>query len=151
MTTMRPSALPSIPPTAPVPPRAPAVPPQAIYLAVPESVGPARRYVGEAVAYQEPSVSEDVLGTLQLLASELVTNAVRYGTEPGDSFKVTVAAGPGRCRVEVHDTRRRTPRLRPVSDQRVRGRGLHLVEALASRWGVVERPLGKIVWVVVTW
>ncbi|MET9927622.1 MULTISPECIES: ATP-binding protein [unclassified Streptomyces] len=84
-------------------------------------------------------------------AGELVTNAVRYGTEPGDSFKVSVAAAPGRCRVEVHDTRRRTPRLRPVSDQRVRGRRLHLVEALASRWGVAERPFGKIVRVVVTW
>ncbi|MEV6855778.1 ATP-binding protein [Streptomyces microflavus] len=149
MTTMRPSALPS---TTPVPPRCTtAVPPQAIYLADPESVRLARRYVREAAAYQEPSVAEDVLDTLELLASELVTNAVRYGSEPGDSFKVTVATEPGRCRIELHDTRRRTPRLRPASDQRVRGRGLHLVEALASRWGVAERAFGKIVWVVVTW
>ncbi|MFE7481725.1 ATP-binding protein [Streptomyces sp. NPDC057552] len=150
MTTMRPNALPS---TSPVPPRrrTPDVPPQATYSAEPTSVGPARRYVREAAAYQEPSIGEDALDTLELLASELVTNAVRYGSEPGDSFKVTVAAEPGKCRVEVHDTRRRTPRLRPVSDQRVRGRGLHLVEALASRWGVAERPFGKVVWVVVTW
>ncbi|MET8058715.1 ATP-binding protein [Streptomyces microflavus] len=146
MTTMRPSALPS---TTPVPPRCTtAVPPQAIYLADPESVRPARRYVREAAAYQEPSVAEDVLDTLELLASKLVTNAVRYGSEPGDSFKVTVAVEPGRCRIEVHDTRRRTPLLRPASDQRVRGRGLHLVEAPASRWG---GAFGKIVRVVVTW
>ncbi|MEW2065908.1 ATP-binding protein [Streptomyces sp. NPDC007346] len=80
-----------------------------------------------------------------------MTNAVRYGSEPGDRFKVTAAAESGKCRVEVHDIRRRRPRLRPPSDQRVRGRGLHLVEALASRWGVAERPFGKSVWVVVTW
>ncbi|MDT0493355.1 ATP-binding protein [Streptomyces griseus] len=152
MTTMRPSALPSTSSTPSVPPRrTSAVPPQAIYSAEPESVRPARRYVREAAAYQEPSIDEDVLDTLELLASELVTNAVRYGSEPGDSFKVTVAAEPGKCRLEVHDTRRRAPRLRPPSDQRTRGRGLHLVEALASRWGVAERPFGKVVWAVVTW
>ncbi|MEU3264390.1 ATP-binding protein [Streptomyces bacillaris] len=149
MTTMGPSALLS---TSSVPPRrTSAVPRQAIYSAEPESVRPARRYVREAAAYQEPSIEEDVLDTLELLASELVTNAVRYGSEPGDSFKVTVAAEPGKCRLEVHDTRRRAPRLRPPADQRTRGRGLHLVEALASRWGVAERPFGKVVWAVVTW
>ncbi|MYT91805.1 ATP-binding protein [Streptomyces sp. SID8359] len=149
MTTMRPSALPS---TSSVPPRrTSAVLPQAIYSAEPESVRPARRYVREAAVYQEPSIDEDVLDTLELLASELVTNAVRYGSEPGDSFKVTVAAEPGKCRLEVHDTRRRAPCLRPPSDQRTRGRGLHLVDALASRWGVAERPFGKVVWAVVTW
>ncbi|MFC9858458.1 MULTISPECIES: ATP-binding protein [unclassified Streptomyces] len=143
---MRPRALPPIHPCGP-----PVVPPQAIYSAEPESVRAARRYVREAAAYQQPSLVEDVLDTLELLASELVTNAVRYGSEPGASLKVTVAAEPGQCRVEVHDTRRRPPRLRPASDERVRGRGLHLVEALATRWGIAERPFGKIVWVVVTW
>ncbi|GGV91539.1 hypothetical protein GCM10015535_49930 [Streptomyces gelaticus] len=127
------------------------MPPQAIYLSVPESVRPARRYVREAAAYQEPSIPDDALDTLELLASELVTNAVRYGQEPGDSLKVTVEASPGRCRVEVHDTRRRQPRARPVSNERARGRGLHLVQALAAQWGVVERSFGKVVWVVVTW
>ncbi|MFF2958109.1 ATP-binding protein [Streptomyces sp. NPDC057963] len=131
--------------------RAPAVPPEAIYLSKPESVRPARRYVREAAVHQEPSVPEDALDTLELLASELVTNAVRYGQEPGDSLKVTVDASPGRCRVEVHDTRRRQPRARPVSNERARGRGLHLVQALAAQWGVAERPFGKVVWVVVMW
>ncbi|MEV0886988.1 ATP-binding protein [Streptomyces microflavus] len=112
---------------------------------------PPRTRGDHAAGEGDQPVAEDVLDTLELLASELVTNAMRYGSEPGDSFKVTVAVEPGRCRIEVHDTRRRTPLLRPASDQRVRGRGLHLVEALASRWGVAERPFGKIVWVVVTW
>ncbi|MEU6920209.1 ATP-binding protein [Streptomyces sp. NPDC046631] len=86
------------------------MPPQAIYLSEPESVRPARRYVLQAAVHQEPSIPDDALDTLELLASELVTNAVRYGQEPGDSLKVTVEASPGRCRVEVHDTRHRYPR-----------------------------------------
>ncbi|MFF9321005.1 ATP-binding protein [Streptomyces sp. NPDC014735] len=120
-------------------------------MSTPESVRPARRYVREAAVQQEPSIPEEALDTLELLASELVTNAVRYGQEPGDSLKVTVGASPGRCRVEVHDTRRRRPRVRPESRERARGRGLHLVQALAAQWGITERPCGKVVWVIVTW
>ncbi|MER5982814.1 ATP-binding protein [Streptomyces sp. NPDC001787] len=146
MMTMRPHALPPIQPCCP-----PVVPPQAIYSADPESVRAARRYVREATACQEPSVTEDALGTLELVTSELVTNAVRYGTEPGDSFLVKVGAQPGSCRIEVHDTCRRRPRIRPASDERVRGRGMHLVEALAVQWGVNDREFGKIVWAVVVW
>ncbi|MFS0695142.1 ATP-binding protein [Streptomyces nitrosporeus] len=116
-----------------------------------ESVRPVRRYVRSAVAYQVPDVPADTLDTLELLTSELVTNAVRYGSEPGDSLLVAVAARPGWCRIEVHDTRRKRPHLRPASDQRGRGRGLHIVQLLAASWGTSERPFGKVVWVVVTW
>lgn len=129
----------------------PFVPPQLMCAAEKQSVAPARHYVREAVAYQAPDAPADALDTLELLASELVTNAYRYGSEPGDSLLVVVDAEPGRCRVEVHDTRRKRPKVLPASDARGRGRGLHLVELMASRWGVAERPMGKIVWVVVTW
>ncbi|WP_430479296.1 ATP-binding protein [Streptomyces sp. P11-1] len=146
MMTMRPHALPPAQSGGP-----PAVPPQLICDATPESVRSVRRYVREAVAYQEPGVTADALDTLVLLASELATNAVRYGTEPGDSIRVVVDAGPGRCRIEAHDTSRRRPQVRPVSDERSRGRGLHLVELMAESWGAADREFGKIVWAVVTW
>ncbi|MFF7878727.1 ATP-binding protein [Streptomyces californicus] len=119
--------------------------------ALPESVRAVRRYVREAVAYQEPGVPPEALDTVELLASELATNAVRYGTEPGDSLQVVVDAGPGKCRIEVHDTRRKRPRVRPPSNERSRGRGLHLVDLLADSWGTADREFGKIVWMVVTW
>lgn len=135
----------------PAPSSPPPLPSQMICTADPESVRPARRFVRAAAAYQEPTCPADILDTLELLASELITNAVRYGSEPGDSLRVAVEAEPGRCRIEVHDTARRCPRLRPASDERGRGRGLHLVELLAARWGTADRPMGKIVWVVVTW
>ncbi|MER7726378.1 ATP-binding protein [Streptomyces sp. NPDC096323] len=127
------------------------MPPQLICVAAPESVRPARRFVREAVTYQAPDAPDDALDTLELLASELVTNAVRYGSEPGDSLRVAVQAEPGRCRIEVHDTRRKRPAMKPASDERGRGRGLHLVTLLAASWGTAERPMGKIVWAVVTW
>ncbi|MFE2293417.1 ATP-binding protein [Streptomyces sp. NPDC059452] len=146
MTTVRPHALPSAQHS-----ERPAVPPQLICAAEPEAVRPARRFVREATAHQEPGTTGDALDTLELLASELVTNAVRYGTEPGDSIRVVVDAGPGRCRIEVHDTRRKRPVVRPASDERGRGRGLHLVGLLAESWGTADREFGKIVWAVVTW
>lgn len=144
--TMRPPALPPAQHCGP-----PAVPPQAIYSAEPVSVRPARRYVREAAVYQEPGITADALDTLELLASELVTNAIVHGAAPGESVRVVVTAEPGRCRIEVHDPRRRLPRVRPASDARTRGRGLLLVGVLAARWGVADRPVGKAVWAVVTW
>ncbi|WP_241561378.1 ATP-binding protein [Streptomyces orinoci] len=80
-----------------------------------------------------------------LVVSELVTNAVRYGTEPGDSLLVVLDTDDDRTRVEVHDTARRLPQPKPHSDERGRGRGLHIVDALAN-WGTGTRPLGKYVW-----
>lgn len=146
MMTMRPPALPPAQSCGP-----PAVPPQAIYSAEPASARYARLYVREATAYQEPSATTDALDTLELLASELVTNAIVYGTDAGGSLRVVVDASPGRCRIEVHDSRRRVPVVRPASVERSSGRGLFLVEAMAARWGVADRPDGKVVWAVVTW
>ncbi|MFI6860199.1 ATP-binding protein [Streptomyces sp. NPDC050421] len=127
------------------------MPPQLICAAEAESVAPARHFAREAAAYQEPSTPIDALDTIELLASELVTNGYRYGTKPGDSLRVVVTSEPNRCRIEVHDTRRTPPRLKPTSDRRNRGRGLHLVGLMAAQWGTADHPMGKIVWAVVTW
>lgn len=80
-----------------------------------------------------------------IMTSELVTNAVRYG-----SGLITVAAetdGRAVC-VSVTDGSDEQPRLRPHGVAGEGGRGLTLVAALATTWGV--RPLadgeGKAVW-----
>ena len=56
--------------------------------------------------------------------------------------------GAGRLRVCVSDTSHRRPQLVQASARDTSGRGLHLVEALADRWGVDPdgRGLGKTVW-----
>jgi anti-sigma regulatory factor (Ser/Thr protein kinase) len=94
----------------------------------------------------DPSLTEDRLDDVCLIVSELVTNAYRYGGEPDDSLMVTVVPAADRVRVEVHDTRRKRPYLRAESDERARGRGMHIVDLLAMRWDVAERPFGKAVW-----
>ncbi|MFE3905417.1 ATP-binding protein [Streptomyces sp. NPDC059153] len=110
-----------------------------------ESAKVARDYAREFVAYHLPGTDPEHTDDVALVVSELVTNAVRYGTEPGDSLLLVLDATERRTRVEVHDTRRRTPTMKPESDERGRGRGLFIVEALAE-WGIGERPLGKFVW-----
>lgn len=89
--------------------------------------------------------------TAELLATEIVTNALQH-TGGGAVLTATLSAGPARrLRVEVHDSagRRPPPRTpggtRP-SDEATSGRGLMLVEALADTWGVQARGAGKIVW-----
>lgn len=77
----------------------------------------------------------------ELLVSELVTNAVSYSC--GKVELVVRDLGP-QIRVEVSDESATLPVLRAPDLEG--GRGLHLVEAIADRWGVEERVDGKSVW-----
>ncbi|CAL2058491.1 MULTISPECIES: ATP-binding protein [Streptomyces] len=138
----------ALPPACCPPPDGP--PPTLLLASEPESVGRARAYVREVLARDEHPVAADCVDAVVLIVSELVTNAYRYGTEPGDSILVVVSTTPDRVRVEVHDPRRRRPRPREATGESIRGRGLHIVGALAERWGVDDRPFGKKVWAEVT-
>ncbi|MCJ1678938.1 ATP-binding protein [Streptomyces sp. APSN-46.1] len=111
----------------------------------------ARSWARESVIHEVPAVPEEHVSDVALIVSELVTNSVRYGTEPGDSLRIVLDACPGRTLIEVHDPCRRTPKRKPGSDVRARGRGLIIVEALAARWGTDERPMGKSVWAELLW
>jgi anti-sigma regulatory factor (Ser/Thr protein kinase) len=82
----------------------------------------------------------------ELLTSELVTNAVSHT----ESDKVTVSAAmeDDHIHVEVGDCLGHLPlRFQPRPEEpRLRGRGLWLLEALATRWGSDLRDDGKDVW-----
>ncbi|MEU6159783.1 ATP-binding protein [Streptomyces sp. NPDC047130] len=84
-----------------------------------------------------------------LIVAELSANAVLHGRVPGRDFALRLVHGPaaGLVRVEVSDTHPAQPvALVPAADADG-GRGLLLVAALASRWGVAERTgPGKTVW-----
>ncbi|WP_055533611.1 ATP-binding protein [Streptomyces graminilatus] len=123
-------------------------PPSVLLLASePKSARAAREFVREYIEYHLPGVTSEHLGSAVLIASELVTNSIRYGTEPDDLVRVVLDVDNTRTRVEVHDPVRRHPRLRTESGARDRGRGLIIVDALCpGRWGVTDRPFGKFVW-----
>lgn len=82
-------------------------------------------------------------GDVELLATETATNAMRHA---GTEATVIVRYLGDRVRVEVGDGSRALPRIRTPGLGEAGGRGLSLVEALSSRWGVTETVEGKRVW-----
>lgn len=104
-----------------------------------ECVRHARRAVAEACR----GMARDLVEIAQLLTSELVTNALQHGA--GD-ISVEVTRSPRTLRVSVDDESDNQPRHTTAGVEQIRGRGLMLVEALSSRWGVISRDTGKSVW-----
>ncbi|WP_109778248.1 SpoIIE family protein phosphatase/ATP-binding protein [Streptomyces sp. CG 926] len=85
---------------------------------------------------------EDLSFTTELILSELMTNAIRYGTEP-----IRVRLLYDRCLVcEVSDGSSTSPHLRRAADTDEGGRGLFLVAQFAERWGTRYTARGKIIW-----
>ncbi|WP_436740450.1 ATP-binding protein [Streptomyces sp. BBFR102] len=95
-------------------------------------------------ALLRPRLAEERADTAELLASELLTNALIHS----DHDAVFTATVRGGClRVEVRDFTGRPPRPRtPRPHEATSGRGLLLVEALADDWGVRRHGVGKAVW-----
>ncbi|MFL5766336.1 MAG: ATP-binding protein [Actinomycetota bacterium] len=96
-----------------------------------------------AVVAQELSASVPVvpIQTAQLLTSELVTNAIRHAGRPGSLIGLTVDSSNERVRVEVSDEGPGFQGL-PVlaAADASTGRGLQLVQDLATRWGILRDP-----------
>ncbi|MBC7290669.1 MAG: ATP-binding protein [Actinotalea sp.] len=82
---------------------------------------------------------------LALLTTEVVSNAVRHG--PGDAdVRLEAAQERGQFVVRVHDTAGGMPVLRRQPPEAVGGRGVQIIDHLASDWGVERRRGGKVVW-----
>jgi anti-sigma regulatory factor (Ser/Thr protein kinase) len=81
-------------------------------------------------------VAPDRIADAELLVSELVTNAVKYGPEEG-AIRLIVESDDRRTRFTVHDAGLGPlPEMRAEDDPAPGGHGLRLVDALADRWGV---------------
>ncbi|NEB76752.1 ATP-binding protein [Streptomyces sp. SID14478] len=78
------------------------------------------------------------------VVAELAANAVTHGRVPGRDFRLRLAlrsTAYDTIRVEVTDTRGDlAPETRAPDPDAESGRGLLLVEALATRWGVTREP-----------
>jgi anti-sigma regulatory factor (Ser/Thr protein kinase) len=85
----------------------------------------------------------DTFADVPLLASELVTNAVRHAEgEVGISLRLDHDC----VRVAVSDTSDKLPVMRNLEDARNGGWGLHIVDRLASSWGLESDGHSKTVW-----
>lgn len=104
-----------------------------------DAVPVARRLVRSSLESEFPTLSADA----ELVASELITNATLHGSPP-----VTLRILRNRIiRVEVEDQGRSAPMLVQHTPDAMTGRGLAMVSALASEWGVEPVPSGgKVVW-----
>jgi anti-sigma regulatory factor (Ser/Thr protein kinase) len=86
----------------------------------------------------------EVVQEAQLLVSELVTNAVRYGAPP---IELQVrCAGEDQLEVRVRDSERRAPRATEPEPDAEGGRGLMLVDLVSEAWGHEDDDDGKAVW-----
>ena len=111
-----------------------------------DDVPRARRYAAAAL---KDGPAHELLGDVELVVSELVTNALLHAGTPTtlrvllpeqrDTDEVTV-------RVEVRDPLRRAPIRAIASTEAMTGRGIALIEALAASWGVEPDGEGKVVW-----
>ncbi|RKS72227.1 serine phosphatase RsbU (regulator of sigma subunit) [Actinomadura pelletieri DSM 43383] len=85
---------------------------------------------------------ETLTDTVQLLVSELVTNALVHGAGAIDLRLIKGLS----LLCEVYDDGADLPRLRHADATDESGRGLQLVSHLASRWGTHRAERGKVVW-----
>ncbi|MBG0850701.1 SpoIIE family protein phosphatase [Streptomyces spinoverrucosus] len=81
--------------------------------------------------------------TTELVVSELITNAIRYGTHP---IRLRLIHDTATLICEVSDTSHTAPHLRRAKIWDEGGRGLLLVAQLTQRWGSRHTPEGKTIW-----
>jgi serine/threonine-protein kinase RsbW len=109
-----------------------------------DQVQAARRFIADAVAGR-PAIHE----AARQLVGEAATNALRHSAsgDDGGCFDVCYELHAGLLRLEVWDagapaaSRRSERHLNVIS-----GRGLHLFDRLASRWGTTAQAERRLVW-----
>ncbi len=106
----------------------------------PALVAPIRKQVLDQLAAWE------LIGasfTAELVVSELVTNAIRYGAPP---IRLRLIHDAATLICEVSDTSHTAPHLRRAKTWDEGGRGLLLVAQLTQRWGTRHTTEGKTIW-----
>ncbi|MEU2247863.1 SpoIIE family protein phosphatase [Streptomyces sp. NPDC019224] len=88
------------------------------------------------------NLDEGTIEATELIVSELITNAVRYGTPP---LHLRVLLDRT-LTCEVHDTSPVAPHLRHARTVDEGGRGLFIVSQLATHWGTRYSTEGKALW-----
>jgi anti-sigma regulatory factor (Ser/Thr protein kinase) len=114
------------------------------------SVGVARRLVRAQLAQTDrsrASLQPELADAAGLLVSELVTNAIVHAQTP---VEVRVSVTDTVLRAEVSDGSQTLPAPRRPIGLAGTGRGLQLLDQVATRWGVLSTDSGKTVWFELT-
>ncbi|MFK0284374.1 SpoIIE family protein phosphatase [Streptomyces sp. NPDC090499] len=106
----------------------------------PALVAPIRKQVVEQLDVWDLSMAAF---TTELVVSELVTNAIRYGAHP---IGLRLIHDTTTLICEVSDTSHTAPHLRRAKTWDEGGRGLLLVAQLTQRWGTRHTAEGKTIW-----
>jgi anti-sigma regulatory factor (Ser/Thr protein kinase) len=107
----------------------------------PAQVGEARDLAGRQLAEWG---WEELAFTSELIVSELVTNAIRYGSPP--IRLLMIRQEPDTLICEVSDGSSTSPHLRHARTTDEGGRGLFLIAQVAHRWGTRYTASGKTIW-----
>jgi anti-sigma regulatory factor (Ser/Thr protein kinase) len=86
---------------------------------------------------------EEVIDDASLLATELLSNAVRHGA---GTVTLRVEVEDGVVQVSVHDDAAGLPAVQETDQSSVGGRGLFIVQCVADQWGTDVGDPGKTVW-----
>lgn len=109
----------------------------------PEAARAAREFVAAALAAWD---LDDENRLAALLTSEVVTNAVLHAHS---NCRLAIEHVPPEVMVEVWDRSPQVPAVQLPDLHTEKGRGLFLVQSLASRWGMRPAGEGKAVWFAV--
>ncbi|AUG75541.1 histidine kinase [Kitasatospora sp. MMS16-BH015] len=113
-----------------------------VEFAVPAEAAAVSRVRATVTAQLESWGLDELVFTTELILSELVTNAIRYGAEP---IRVRLLYDRGLV-CEVSDTSGTSPHLRYAAATDEGGRGLFLVAQCSERWGTRYTESGKVIW-----
>jgi anti-sigma regulatory factor (Ser/Thr protein kinase) len=114
-----------------------------VLVAEPTCVSEARAWLTAAAA---GLIGDGRRGSLELVISEVVTNAVRHG-RPGGEILLATTPKPGFLCVQVTDEGAGfAPRPGAMASDENGGYGLFLVERLTRRWGITRENARTRVW-----
>ncbi|MFC4906228.1 ATP-binding protein [Actinomadura gamaensis] len=112
-----------------------------------ESIKVVRDFVAEW--FRARGYASDLEYIARTVASELVTNALLHGSDPGDQITARVLLTDAGPVIEVEDGSDVQPVVRPLTLEATSGRGLAMIELMTRAWGVRPREGGgKVVYAV---
>ncbi|MET9663022.1 ATP-binding protein [Streptomyces sp. NPDC006510] len=123
----------------------------------PVSVSAARRYVARVLTEWGLATDTDFADSIQLIVSELATNAVQHTFGQSPNFTVDLRLErEEQLHLGVTDSHPRWPRRLPAAVQQDNGRGMVIIRTLAKECGgrLTVTPTadgGKTVWIALPW